>query len=144
MFGAARVGTVAAEHRDHEVALAGSVHRLAGGDRSIDPGTVAALRDLDADSGVADIAMTRWEGVTTWVVHGVLVASAAAVLLLGVNEVDSGQLTTAGLFGVMAYLLVLHGPAIRFARQITRTAPLLVSARQLGLAIGAPVPHPTA
>lgn len=144
VFGAARVGTVAAEHRDHEVALAGSVHRLAGGDHSIDPGMVAVLRDLDADSGVADIAMTRWEGATTWVVHGVLVASAAAVLLLGVNEVDSGQLTTAGLFGVMAYLLVLHGPAIRFARQITRTAPLLVSARQLGLAIGAPAPHPTA
>ena len=144
VFGAARVGTVAAAHRDLEVALAGSVHRLAGGDHSIDAGTVAVLRDLDADSGVADIAMTRCEGATTWVVHGVLVASAAAVLLLGVSEVDSGQLTTAGLFGVMAYLLVLHGPAIRFARQITRTAPLLVSARQLGLAIGPPVPHPTA
>ena len=86
MFGAARVGTVAAEHRDHEVALAGSVHRLAGGDRAVDPDTVAALRDLDADSGVADVAMTRWEGATTWVVHGVLVASAAAVLLLGVTR----------------------------------------------------------
>jgi ABC-type multidrug transport system fused ATPase/permease subunit len=142
-FGAARVGTVAAEHRDHEVALAGSVHRLGGGG-SVDVDAVAALRDLDSDSGVADVAMTRWEGATTWVGHGVLVASATAVLLLGVNEVDSGQLTTAGLFGVMAYLLVLHGPAIRFARQITRTAPMLVSARQLGLAVGTPVPHPMA
>ena len=73
-----------------------------------------------------------------------LVASAAAVLLLGVNEVASGRLTTAGLFGVMAYLLVLHGPAIRFARQITRTAPLVVSARQLGLAVATPEPPPTA
>ena len=90
--------------------------------------------------------MTRWEGATTWLVHGVLVASAATVLLLGVTEVDSGQLTTSGLFGVMAYLLVLHGPAIRFARQITRTAPLLVSARQLGLATGLPsrTPRPDA
>lgn len=144
VFGAARVGTVAAEHRGHEVALAGSVHRLAGGDRSPDAATVEALRVLDADSGVADVAITRWEGATTWAVHGVLVASAAAVLLLGLDEVESGRLTTAGLFGVMAYLLVLHGPAIRFARQITRTAPLLVSARQLGLAVAAPVPHRTA
>jgi hypothetical protein len=32
----------------------------------------------------------------------------------------------------MAYLLLLHAPAIRFARQVTRTAPLLVSARHLG------------
>ena len=35
VFGAALVGTVAAEHRGHEVALAGSVHRLAEGDRSV-------------------------------------------------------------------------------------------------------------
>ena len=76
------MGTVAAEHRGHEVALAGSVNRLAGGDGSIDAATVAALRDLDADSGVADVAMTRWEGATTWAGHGVLVASAAAVLVL--------------------------------------------------------------
>jgi hypothetical protein len=71
----------------------------------------------------------------------VLAASAAAVLLLGVHEVQIGRLSTATLFGVMAYLLVLHGPAIRFARQITRTAPLLVSARQLALAVewGIPV-----
>lgn len=44
----------------------------------------------------------------------------------------------------MAYLLVLNGPAIRLARQITRTAPLLVSARQLGLAVGGPTPRPVA
>ena len=138
--GAARVGSVAAEHRDHEVALAGSVHRLGGGDGSLDVDTIATLHELDADSGVADVAITRWEGVTTWIGHGVLVASAAAVLLLGIAEVDSGQLSAAGLFGVMAYLLVLHGPAIRFARQITRTAPLLVSARQLALAVGGPPP----
>jgi ABC-type multidrug transport system fused ATPase/permease subunit len=143
VLGAARVGTVAAEHRDHEIALAGSVHRLAGGDGSLDADTIASLRDLDADSGVADVAMTRREGLTTWVVHAVLVASAAAVLVLAVSEVSRGALTTAGLFGVMAYLLVLHGPAIRFARQITRTAPLLVSARQLGLAVGAPAPRRT-
>ena len=143
MLGAARVGSIAAEHRGHEVALAGSVHRLAGGDRPVDQRSVTALREIDADSCAADVAMTRWEGLTTWVVHGVLVASGAAVLLLGVGEVDRGRLTTAGLFGVMAYLLVLHGPAIRFARQLTRTAPLLVSARQLGMAVGAPAPRPT-
>ncbi|HET8959434.1 hypothetical protein [Nocardioides sp.] len=135
VFGAARVGTVAAEHRGHEVALAGSVHRLAGGGLRVDGDVIATLRERDADSGVADIAITRWEGATTCVVHLVLVASAAAVLLLGASAVDSGRMATAELFGVMAYLLVLHGPAIRFARQITRTAPLLVSARQLGLAV---------
>jgi hypothetical protein len=137
------VGSIAAEHRGHEVALAGSVHRLAGGDLPVDQRSVTALREIDADSGAADVAMTRWEGITTWVVHGVLVTSGAAVLLLGVGEVDRGRLTTAGLFGVMAYLLVLHGPAIRFARQLTRTAPLLVSARQLGMAVGAHAPRPT-
>jgi hypothetical protein len=86
--------------------------------------------------------MTRREAITTWVANGVLVASAAAVLVVGGHEVQGGRLSTAELFGVMAYLLVLYGPAIRFVRQITRTAPLLVSARELGLAIGTPVPQP--
>ena len=150
VFGASRVGTVAAEHRNCEVALARAVHRLAA---DAVPGTAAPatiadrrdlerLRDLDAESAAADVAMTRREGVTTWVANSVLVSSAAAVLLVGVHEVQAGQLSTAGLFGVMAYLLVLFGPAIRLVRQITRTAPLLVSARQLGLAVGTPVPQP--
>jgi ABC-type multidrug transport system fused ATPase/permease subunit len=134
VLGAARVGTVAAEHRDREASMARSVHRIAGAAGPLGADTLTALREVDADSGDADVAMTRWEGLTTWVVNVVLAASAAAVLLLGVQAVQSGRLTTATLFGVMAYLLVLHGPAIRFARQITRTAPLLVSARQLALA----------
>jgi ABC-type multidrug transport system fused ATPase/permease subunit len=145
VLGASRVGTVAAEHRNHEVALARSVHRLASDEASgsVDPDRIATLRDLDAESGAADVAMTRREGLTIWVANGVLVASAAAVLVMAMHEVEVGRLSTAGLFGVMAYLLVLYGPAIRFARQITRTAPLLVSARELGLALGTRVPQPT-
>jgi ABC-type multidrug transport system fused ATPase/permease subunit len=133
VFGAARVGIVSAEHRDREVSMATTVHRLAGAPGPVGRDTLTALRDIDADSGDADVAMTRGEGLTTWAVHVVLVVSGAAVLILGLHEVRLGQLTAAGLFGVMAYLLVLHGPAIRFARQIVRTAPLLVSARQLAL-----------
>ena len=133
VFGAARVGIVSAEHRDREVSMARTVHRLAGAPGPVDGDTLTVLRDIDAESGDADVAMTRGEGLTTWAVHGVLVVSGAAVLILGLHEVRLGQLTAAGLFGVMAYLLVLHGPAIRFARQIVRTAPLLVSARHLAL-----------
>jgi len=144
VLGASRVGTVAAEHRNQEVALAREVHRLATGEPSESADPVAALRDLDAKSGAADVAMTRREGITTCVANVVLVVSAAAVLLLGVHEVQVGQLSTAGLFGVMAYLLVLNGPAVRSVRQIARTAPLLVSARHLGQAVGTPVPQPTA
>jgi ABC-type multidrug transport system fused ATPase/permease subunit len=142
VLGASRVGSVAAEHRNREVALARSVHRLATGDPSGSADPIRTLRDVDAESGAADVAMTRREAITTWVANGVLVASAAAVLVVGGHEVQGGRLSTAELFGVMAYLLVLYGPAIRFVRQITRTAPLLVSARELGLAIGTPVPQP--
>lgn len=145
VLGASRVGTVAAEHRNHEVALARSVHRLATAEASgsVERDRIATLRELDTESGAADVAMTRREGLTIWVANGVLVSSAAAVLLMAMHEVEVGRLSTGGLFGVMAYLLVLYGPAIRFARQITRTAPLLVSARELGLALGTRVPQPT-
>jgi ABC-type multidrug transport system fused ATPase/permease subunit len=134
--GAIRVARVAAEHRDSETELARSVHRLAARQGADDQAaTVSAVRDLDAESGAADTAMTRWEGLTTWAVHVVLAGTGAVVLTLGVSSVQAGEMSTGTLFAVMAYLLVLHGPAIRFARQITRTAPLLVSARQLGLVL---------
>jgi ABC-type multidrug transport system fused ATPase/permease subunit len=125
--GAARVGAVATEHRDRETALAGSVRRRLAGTT-----TVCALHELDAGSGDADIAMTRWEGLTMCAVHVVLVVTGAAVLLLGVHGVRAGTMGAPTLFAVMAYVLMLHAPAIRFARQLTRTAPLLVSARHLG------------
>jgi ATP-binding cassette, subfamily B, bacterial len=136
--GATRVGRVAAQHRHRETGLARSVHRLASQQASDDAATVDTVRGLDADSGVADIAMTRWEGITTWAVHVVLVASAAAVLVLGLGNVRAGEMSPGALFAAMSYLLVLHGPATRFARQITRTAPLLVSARSLGRTLASP------
>ena len=133
VLGATQVAAVAAEHRERETALAGSVHRLVA-DSLTDDGSagLAALRDLDADSGAADIGMTRWEGATTWVVHIVLAATAAVVLGIAVQAAQDGRMTVGTLFTVLAYLLVLHGPAVRFARQMTRIGPLVVSARHLG------------
>jgi ABC-type bacteriocin/lantibiotic exporter with double-glycine peptidase domain len=62
----------------------------------------------------------------------VLVATAAAALLVGAHAVQNGQMSSGTLFSVMAYLLVLQGPAIRSVRQVTRIGPLLVSGRELG------------
>ncbi len=131
--GARRVGAIAAQHRRREVTIAATVHRLVDADReSPDTHALAALVDLDGASGDADIAMTRWEGVTTWVVHIVLVVTSAVALLVALHATETGQLGRGTLFAVLTYLLVLQGPAVRCARQITRTAPLLVSARELG------------
>jgi ABC-type multidrug transport system fused ATPase/permease subunit len=131
--GALRVGAIAAEHRRHEVAIAAAVHRLAVQERGADNRTdLESLRALDNVSGDADVAMTRWEGLTTWVGHIVVLVTSAFALMIAVHATQDGTLTTGTLFAVMAYLLVLHGPAIRFTRQVTRIAPLLVSARELG------------
>jgi len=138
--GARWVGVVAAEHRQDEVALAGSVHVLVAGAQAGDQSeALDALRQIDSESGDADIAMTRWEGLTTWVGHIVLVITAAAALILGVQAVQAGTMGTSTLFAVMAYLLMLQGPAIRCARQIARTALLLVSARELAAVLVAPL-----
>lgn len=140
--GAFRVAAVAAQHRQRETALATSIHGLvAARTPTHDAATVAALHHLDAKSSEADIAMSRWEGLTTWVAHVVLVASGAAVLALGLDAVNQGAMSMGTLFAVLAYLLVLHGPAIRFARQITRVAPLIVSARHLGYILAEPSPR---
>lgn len=138
--GAVRVGAIAAEHRRHEVAIAADVHRLVVQERGADNRRdLESLRALDNASGDADVGMTQWEGLTTWVGHIVLLVTSAVALLVAVHATQDGILTTGTLFAVMAYLLVLHGPAIRFTRQVTRIAPLLVSARELGKVLTQPV-----
>ncbi len=131
--GASQVGAIAAGHRRHEVALAATVHRLVARETTNDHReALESLRALDAMSGDADIRLTRWECLTTWAGNVVLVVTSAVALLVAVHAVQNGRMSTGTLFAVMAYLLMLQGPAIRSVRQITRTAPLLVSARELG------------
>lgn len=136
VIGLGRVRAVAVRHRWGEVSMAGTVHRLVDRERGPDDAdAIEALRALDSDSSDADIAVTRWENLTTSAAHVVLVATAAAALLIGAHAVQDGQMSSGTLFSVMAYLLVLQGPAIRSVRQVTRIGPLLVSARELGTVI---------
>lgn len=133
LVGARKVGGVAARHRQQEVALAATVHQLVSeAGSSHDIRIRASLRELDAISGEADIGLTRWEGLTTGAATVVLTLTTAMTMLVGVHAAQRGAMDAGTLFAVMAYLLVLLGPAIRSVRQITRTAPLLVSARELG------------
>jgi len=133
VLGARRAAAMAADHRKEEGLLAGTIHDLVVEQRPQED--LRDLEVLDTSSGQADTSMTRWEGRTTWAVHVVLALSAALVLTLGVASANAGTIGPGALFSVMAYLLVLHGPAVRFARQITRVGPLAVSARHLGLAV---------
>jgi ABC-type multidrug transport system fused ATPase/permease subunit len=131
--GAMQVTAVAARHRGRETDLAASVHALIGDLHTADDtAAVAALHHLDAEGSEAEIAMTRLEGLTTWAAHVVLVATAAMVLVLGLDSVNDEAMSVGALFAALAYLLGLHGPAVRLARQITRVGPLMASARHLG------------
>jgi ABC-type multidrug transport system fused ATPase/permease subunit len=138
-WGATRVATVAAEHRANEALLAQTIHRFTVTDPPASHTGQAgrgpdleALHDLDADSGRADVDLTRWEGRCTWVVHVILTVTAAIVLVIGMNAVEVGRLDTGELFTVVGYLLVLHGPGVRLARQTARVGAVLVSAREVG------------
>jgi ABC-type multidrug transport system fused ATPase/permease subunit len=137
--GAVQVTAVAARHRRRETDLAASVHALmAGRTTDDDTAAVAALHHLDDQGSEAEIAMTRLEGLTTWAAHVVLVATAATVLVLGLDSVNDEAMSVGALFAVLAYLLGLHGPAVRLARQIARVGPLMASARHLGSVLTAP------
>ena len=133
VFGARRAAATAAEHRTNEGLLAGSIHDLVT-EQQHQP-DLRGLEALDTTSSRADTNTTRWEGRTTWAVHVVLALSAALVLALGVTSAEAGTIDVGSLFSVMAYLLVLHGPAVRCARQITRVGSLAVSATHLSLAL---------
>jgi ABC-type multidrug transport system fused ATPase/permease subunit len=139
---AGRVAAVAADHRSGEATLSGVIQGVMSPGQA--PGRTAALAELgrhDATSGEADVAMTRWEARATCLVIVILTVTAAVILALGVHAVDAGQMSSGTLFTVVAYLLVLQGPGVRFARQITRIGPLLVSATELGLVLVDDVPR---
>lgn len=136
--GAKQITAVAAAHRGRETDLASSVHALvAERTTADDTATVAALHHLDAQGSEAEITMTRLEGLTTCAAHVVLVATAATVLVLGLDSVNDEAMSVGALFAALAYLLGLHGPAVRLARQITRVGPLMASARHLGRVLAA-------
>jgi ABC-type multidrug transport system fused ATPase/permease subunit len=136
ILGATRVAAVAAEHRHGEVLLSGVIPDLVSGGRGEpDIEELSDLRGLDLASAKADINMSRCEGRTTCAVHVVLTLTAAAVLAVGVGASDAGRLGNGSLFTVVAYLLLVYGPGVRLARQITRIGSLLVSAKRLGLVL---------
>ena len=141
-WGATRLSAVAAEHRENEALLAQTIHHFTGAGSSDGHAAQAhdlrALHDLDADSGRADVDLTRWEGRCTWVVHVILTVTAAVVLVIGMNAVAAGRLDTGELFTVVGYLLVMHGPGVRLARQTARLGAVMVSARELGAVLVAP------
>ena len=144
-WGATRLAAVAAEHRENEALLAQTIHHFTVADsvtgnarREHD---LRDLHALDADSGRADVDLTRWEGRCTWVVHVILTATAAVVLVIGMNAVAVGRLDTGELFTVVGYLLVLHGPGVRLARQTARLGAVMVSARELGTVLVAGPPE---
>jgi ATP-binding cassette, subfamily B, bacterial len=131
---AKRVAAVARRHRDSEALLAAVVHRLTTAEAPDQLWhDVEALHELDADGGRAEREMTRRECQCTWIVHTVLATTAAVVLVLGSDLAAAGRLHTAVLATVVGYVLMLHGPAVGLARQISRLGVVLVSAHHLGL-----------
>ena len=147
-WGATRLAAVASEHRANETLLAQTIQHFTVADPGSDPVSrhagrehdLRALHDLDADSGRADVDLTRWEGRCTTVVHVILTVTAAVVLVIGMNAVAAGRLDTGELFTVVGYLLVMHGPGVRLARQTARVGAMMVSARELGTVLVADDP----
>ena len=133
VFGAARTAALADDHRRGETRLSGVVHDVVRdtgtGDGEDD---LNELRSLGAASAQADVRLSRWENRTTVAVHVVLTVTALLVLTFGIAAVEGGRLSAAVMFSVVAYMLMLHRPGVRLARQITRLGPLLVSANHLG------------
>jgi ABC-type multidrug transport system fused ATPase/permease subunit len=133
VVGASRTAALADEHRRGETRLSGVVHDVVrhtgtgNGDDDLNE-----LRSLGAASAEADVRMSRWENRTTVAVHAVLTLTAVLVLTIGIGAVEGGRIGAPVMFSVVAYLLMLHRPGVRLARQITRLGPLLVSANHLG------------
>lgn len=126
-FGGARVSVISRRLRRKEGELAASMHRML-----VREGAGQAVPPSKHEVGErAEAKTTKLEGFYIWAVHGVLGLTACSVLVLGLQAVRAGRLEPADLFTVLFYLMMVHNPTVRVARQTVRLGRVLASAERL-------------
>jgi ATP-binding cassette subfamily B protein len=132
LFGAVRVTNISRRLRRKEGLLAGRMHALLVGDGADDQDEVEAA---ERKSARGEAKTTKVEGLTIWGVHATLAVTSCAVVLLGLQLVRSGVMQPADMFTVLFYLLMVHNPTVRLARQTVRLGRVLASAERLAKVI---------
>jgi ATP-binding cassette, subfamily B, bacterial len=126
--GAARVARISRRLRRKEGELAQRIHKAVKKDDMSRLGDVSAAEQMTIQ---AEAKTTRLEGLTMLVVHVLLALTTCAVLAVGLQAVNAGDLSPADLFTVLFYLILVHNPTVRLGRQAVRVARVLASAERL-------------
>jgi ABC-type multidrug transport system fused ATPase/permease subunit len=121
--GAARSTPISRRSRLRDEALAEDLHRHLAG--------TAQLEKPSRRQNKPDSKSTRLEGLTTFIVHGILAASTCAILLLTIHDGQTGQLSPGAVFTVLAYILLMHNKTVGLGRTIVRAGRVLPSAKRI-------------
>ncbi len=87
--------------------------------------SIRTFKQLNRSSSRHEAAQTRTQGLTTWGAHAVVGVATLAALWSGAHSYSAGDLSAGDLVVVATYLLMLSSPAVRLARQGSRTGKIL-------------------
>lgn len=149
-IGTSRVSRVARRYRRKEGEIAEVVHQALTSDRKKAKGRrkealkarALNFKHDNKSSGNKDVRVTRLQAQTTWAVHGVMSLLAVAVMVIGVQGVQTGRLSAGDLFTVVAYIIQVHNRTVRLGRQTARLGKVLASAERLAAVKAPPKPKP--
>ncbi len=123
---ARRVEPTARRQREKEGRYAEALH---AGIENPDEDSAEILQSGSAER--KELRTTRLMTRSSWLVHGVLGASVALGLWLGVREVRSGQMVAGELFLFVAYALTVHRRMVQVGRQVARSGKIVASTNRL-------------
>lgn len=123
---ASRVHERASRYRKKEGQLAEAIHGSLG---AVLPRTSFAR--VNRSSGDHEAALTRHQGLATWMAHVLFGATVLASFAIGWRGLASGETTARTLVILAMYALIIRVPMVQLARQGTRTGKILASGRRL-------------
>ena len=86
---------------------------------------------VNYSSGQHEASVVRIQGITTFVSHAVLGLAALVAIAIGVSGLQSQRIDPSDLFIFFLYVVTLHRPAVRLARQGTRIGKMMACGDRL-------------
>ena len=129
-LGAVKMYEVAAQYRTKEGKLADTIHWAWDED-----GGDASFAKINRASGSYEAALTKTQGMVTWIAHGMFGLTVVASFWIGLSS-PVGRLDRGEMVLFVLYAMTLRSPMVQLVRQGTRTGKILACMARLDYLLG--------
>ncbi len=129
-LGAVQMYDRAAQYRTKEGKLADTIHWAWDED-----GGDASFAKINRASGSYEAALTKTQGMVTWIAHGMFGLTVVACFWIGLSS-PVGRLDRGEMVLFVLYAMTLRSPVVQLVRQGTRTGKILACMARLDYLLG--------